>query len=398
MYSLPVRRLRLILKHVAPDSTLSLVEEMESAQLPRLYNLTMADGTKLLLSFAPSLAVRLLRQEATLISSEAILVYFIAGSDRRLLSEASANKLTEPLKTSVLQGLIPKLLKHSSNNKEMAYPYSIYEPVVGTTLSTVSTHLSIPERRAIDKQVGFAARALASLTSPSGTFGTVSQVIQDPFSARSSTSPGAQASNTWSEGFNTLLEAILRDGEDMAVLLPYEVIRAHFRRLSWHLNVITLPRLMILDMGSETNVLVERGSDGGISTSPTGVIKLTGLRTWAQGVFGDPLLADSFDDPSEGFMEGWRDGGEQVIEHEDNAVVRLLLYRCYRAVVTIVTEYYRPKGDSSRRELAGRRKLTSVLAELERVDIEVGEALKRARDFPEEAANSKRQKVEGEDF
>jgi hypothetical protein len=100
------------------------------------------------------------------------------------------------------------------------------------------------------------------------------------------------------------------------------------------------------------------------------------------------------EEPSEGFLEGWRESGEDVIEDGENAEVRLLLYRCYRAVVSIVTEYYRPQGDSSRRELEGRRKLTSALAELEKIDVVVNDALKRARSLSSEAESSKRQKVE----
>jgi hypothetical protein len=398
MYSLPVRRLKEILGHVVPHATLGPVEELPSTQLPRLYTLNMSDDRKLLLSFAPSLAIRLLRQEATILSSEATLVYFIAGSDRQTESrEPTQGQIEAPQIAGVLSGLVPKLLKHSSNNREMAYPYSIFEPTAGAPLSTLSIYLNLPERRLVDKQVGSMVRCLASLTSPSGTFGTVSRVLPDPFIPGSPTASETKGTKTWSETFNSLLEGILRDGEDMAVLLPYEVVRAHYQRLSWRLDAITLPRLVILDAGSETNVMIERGSEEGTSMVSTEGVRLTGLRNWSQGVFGDPLICSTFEDPSEGFMQGWREGGEDIIEDSDNAEVRLLLYRCYRAVMSIVTEYYRPQGDSSRRELEGRRKLTSALAELEKVDVAVNDALKRARSLSTEAESSKRQKVEEND-
>jgi hypothetical protein len=113
-------------------------------------------------------------------------------------------------------------------------------------------------------------------------------------------------------------------------------------------------------------------------------------------VFGDPLLSNAFDDPGEGFLEGWRECGDDIIEDGENAEVRVLLYRCFRAVVSIVTEYYRPQGDSSRRELEGRRRLTSALAELEKIDIAASDALKRQRSTSKESESSKRQKVEEE--
>jgi hypothetical protein len=400
MYSLPVRRLKEILSHVVPDTTLGPVEQLQNTQLPRIYSLSMSDDRKLLLSFAPSLAVRLLRQEATILSSEATLVHFIAGSDQQDDMEASSESeidTTEASPSSNLKYLVPKILKHSANNREMAYPYSIFESIPGAPLSTLSIYLSLPERRLVDKQVGTMARALARLTSPSGTFGTVSRVLPSPFTPSTPTAPvGAK---TWSEAFNVLLEGILRDGEDMAVLLPYEVVRAHYQRLSQHLDAVTLPRLVVLDSGSNTNVMVERKSDDGYYIAHVEGVKVTGLRTWSNGVFGDPLISDCFDEPSEGFLEGWREGGDgedSIIEDEENAEIRLLLYRCYRAVVGIVTEYYRPQGDSSRRELEGRRKLTNALAELEKVDIAVSDALKRERSLSIEAENSKRIKLESE--
>jgi hypothetical protein len=369
MYSLPVRRLKDILSHLVPDATLDTFEQLPSTQLPRLYNLSMSDGKKLLLSFSPSLAVRLLRHEATMMSSEATLVYFIAGTDRQEEAGGPSRGQAEPPPRLTEQlELVPKLLKHSSNNKEMAYPYSIFEPTDGAPLSTLSIYLTLPERRLVDKQIGSMARGLASLTSPSGTFGTASQVLPDPFTPGSSTAAEkTKGPKTWSEAFNLILEGILRDGEDMAVLLPYEVVRAHHQRFAWRLDAVKIPRLVVLDAGTETNVMVERGSDNRTANVPNSDPKLTGLRNWGRGVFGDPLISSCFEDPSEGFFAGWRGGGEEVVEDAENAKVRLLLYQCYRAIVSIVTEYYRPHVDSSRKELEGRRKLTSALAELDKV-------------------------------
>jgi hypothetical protein len=396
MYSLPVRRLKEILSHVVPDATLGLVEEEQSPQLPRLYILSMSDGRKLILSFAPSLAVRLLRHEATMLSSEAILADFVAGTGRRTGTlEFPRGQAESPLPSTEVVGLVPKLLKHSSNNREMAYPYSIFEMTAGSTLSSLSVYLSLPERRFVDRQIGSMARGLASLMSPHGTFGRVNRVLPDPFTAMSPIAGGnIRGSETWSVAFNLLLEGVLRDGEDMAVLLPYEVIRAHYQRLSWRLDAVTLPRLVIIDAGSETNVMIVRGLEERASMVQTETSKVTGLRSWSQGIFGDPLVSDCFENPSEGFWEGWRAGGEDIIEDQDNAQVRLLLYQCYRATVSIVTEYYRPQGDSSRRELEGRRKLTKALAELDKVDTRISEILKRARSLSADDESSKRQKLE----
>jgi hypothetical protein len=140
-------------------------------------------------------------------------------------------------------------------------------------------------------------------------------------------------------------------------------------------------------------------------------LRLCGLRDWSSCVFGDPLLATVFSGaqqqhepgrPSAAFLEGFNNGGKTTTtaaaaaaddnDHappplptrdrppfffpldksvvEDNngtAWVRLLLYQAYHAVVRIVSEFYRPRQDSSARELEARRTLNEVLARLAEV-------------------------------
>jgi hypothetical protein len=152
----------------------------------------------------------------------------------------------------------------------------------------------------------------------------------------------------------------------------------HMSRLSWRLSAVTIPRLLVVNAGDETNLMIQRDGEG--SSSGIESIKITGLRDWSQGVFGDPLLCICFEDPSEGFLEGWRqDGTDDIIEDLEGGKSRLLLYNCYRAVVLIVTQYYRRQTDSSRQELDGRKKLTAALVELEKVDIGPGDVSKRGR-------------------
>lgn len=402
MYPLPIRRLKDILGHIVPGMTLTTVEEIPSTRLPRLYYLNLSDGEQLLLSFAPTLAVRLLRHEQTLLSSEATLIHFLSCMLRSDLNEESAlssRSITgsQGSRVTDLSQLVPIMVKHSSNPREMGYPYTLFEPGEGEPLSELSIYLSRPEQRLIDKQIGTLVRDLALITSPSGNFGTVSRVCNDPSApAATESSRNPRGSTDWNGAFMSLVEGILRDGEDMSVLLPYEVIRRNFDRLSWRLSAITIPRLFVIDAGEPSNVLIQRDPEGASPSSIDGP-RVKGLRDWSQGIFGDPLLSSCFEDSSEGFLEGWRlDGTEDIIEDEEGRATRLLLYRCYRAIVNIVTEYYRPQADSSRRELEGRRKLTNVLAELEKVDVEQLDFVKRARSPSGSGGEgaSKRQKQE----
>jgi hypothetical protein len=401
MYTLPIRRLRDILGHVVPGVTLTSVEEIPSTRLPRLYYLNLSDGEQLLLSFAPSLAVKLLRHEQTLLSSEATLIQFLSCLIRPSLEESPSSPASitglQPSRVTDLSQLVPIMVKHSSNPREMGYPYTLFEPGVGEPLSDLSIYLSRPEHRLIDKQIGSFVRDLALMTSPSGNFGTVSRVCNDPPTpAATASSSAPRGFPDWTGAFMSLVEGILRDGEDMSVLLPYEIIRKHFDRLSWRLSAVTIPRLLIIDAGEPSNVLVQRDPEGASPPAADGP-RVTGLRDWSQGIFGDPLLSSCFENSSEGFLEGWRLGGtEDIIEDEEGGATRLLLYRCYWAIVNIVTEYYRPQPDSSRRELEGRRKLTNVLAELEKVDVEQFDFVKRGRSGSGSGGEgaSKRQKLE----
>jgi hypothetical protein len=123
----------------------------------------------------------------------------------------------------------------------------------------------------------------------------------------------------------------------------------------------------------DTNIKEEYMITDETSQNP---IEVTGLRQWSNCVFGDPLLATIFSKrprPTDDFWRGFDKPlpGEttaSIIEDRDNAHIRMLLYECYHAVVTLVGEYYRPQTDSSRRELAARKHLGNVLARLEELD------------------------------
>jgi len=407
MYALPIRRVRDVLGQLVPSASLESVHEIPSTRLARLYTLNLSGPRQLLLSFSPSLAVRLLRHEQTLLLSEAALVYFL--NDLASSAAIPSSSLEQAGEDPSLAWLIPRMLRHSSNTREIGYPYTIFEHPIGSPLSSQSIYLTLPERRHIDGQIGKLVRELALITSPSRTFGAALRVYGDPFtqtagqaplSSSSASDAGGRGSATWTSAFNSSVEGILRDGEDMSVLLPYDVIRRHFSRLSWRLEAVITPRLVVLDVGCETNVMIERRLEDG-PLPPQDSVKITGLRDWSQGIFGDPLMAGCFEDPSEAFLAAWSAGyDESLIEGQDGAETRMLLYRCYRALVDVVTEYYRPRPDSSRKELDARRRLTAVLTDLEKADLEQSETPKRSRRSSvagEDMIVTKKIKMENED-
>ena len=137
----------------------------------------------------------------------------------------------------------------------------------------------------------------------------------------------------------------------------------------------------------------QKGADATQQPRQQQQLKLAGLRDWSSCVFGDPLLATVFSDPllqdqqkqpSAAFLQGFNDEtpgdspssparrlpfplNRDIIQDMDTAWIRLLLYQVYHAVARIVREFYRPRPDSSVRELEARRSLNEVLAKLAEV-------------------------------
>lgn len=206
--------------------------------------------------------------------------------------------------------------------------YNIVSMPPGRPLSMLPGTRSPAERASVAYQVGNLCRHLASFTSPSGRFGPALGVLSPPSSGPSFTSGGSAG---WATAYQALLEGALRDGEDMAVTLPYSAIRTHFARLAPLLDGVAEARLVIVDAGAESNVLVVRDGesegeeedsdddgepDGGWehvnaepdeATAATGTddgtaagkgsgrsITVTGLLDWSSAVFGDPLFGVAF--------------------------------------------------------------------------------------------------------
>jgi hypothetical protein len=65
----------------------------------------------------------------------------------------------------------------------------------------------------------------------------------------------------WSGAFLSLLESVLRDAEDVAVMLEYEKVRRHASRFKPILDEVTFPCLVILDAGEYFNTRIASSDD-----------------------------------------------------------------------------------------------------------------------------------------
>lgn len=349
--------------------------------LPSGHDTAYGTHDMLVLVLAPHSMLRLLRSEQWIVKSEAVVIkwirgvlmvggparatktehgngagctacsvardrHYVPGSDESLLRDAD------------LLRLLPALIDHSQSTKQLGSAYNILSHLSGLSLSSLSKHLSISERRHVDFQAGRLLRRLSHLRSPSGKFGpAISVLYPTPIAGSraggSMETPGGM--DSWSLAFHAILEGILRDAEDMAVTIPYQTIRRQFRRFGCYLDAVVAPRLVILDAAQDSNIMVERvhpehddtrmkttvmlqglledSDDSELDEAESQrqthenamCIRVTGLRNWSNCIFADPLMAMIFSDkPSLDFLHGFsgrlprrsKDGGH-VDEDED---------------------------------------------------------------------------------
>ncbi|KAJ4317956.1 hypothetical protein N0V84_007097 [Fusarium piperis] len=433
----PERSVLSLLNGISPRLSVQELEVVPSARLQRLYNVKVTEGPSLLLALPPPTVMRLLRSEKSSIGSEAAVLKWLSAVARekkttpapsRTTGDSSSSERT----TNSLSSYLPILVRHESTGGGLAVEYNLSRPSRGVAVSSLSKPLTHCERRIVDFQVGQLLRRISTQVSPTRRFGIAADVlsvppsvVHDPARRLEGGLHESRGAESWRVAFHNLMEAILRDGEDLTIMLNYNTIRRHFYRFEHLLDAVTEPRLVVLDAGEDSNTLVIRPGDGangsqaklisvrktsgspvrgerrseddgqaesddederGEYTTSKGQVEVTGLRQWSNCIFGDPLIASVFSKrprPSQDFWRGFDKplpGDERaptLIEDTPNAHIRLLLYECYHAVVSLVGEFYRPQNDGGKRELAARKHLGGVLALLEELDDSGGQRRRR---------------------
>ncbi|OHF04359.1 hypothetical protein CORC01_00211 [Colletotrichum orchidophilum] len=428
---------------------------MPSVHCQRVYGVKISNGASLVLVIPPPPMVKLLRSERASVISEAAVLRWLAGKtvEPPLLHE----KITEPedllestspiasvtseatnyadAAVQELRAFIPVLISHTAGSNELDLEYNLVKPTLGTPISELNPPLSSSERRTVDFQTGQLFRELCKQVSPTGRFGPAFAVLPTfaPTPAKDPTKPArrdvtgrlieSRGVHSWTTAFHSMLEAVLRDGEDMQVMLGYSTIRQQFKRFEYMLDGIKTPRLVAVDVGKDVNTLVLRkrdrgdsaclvhgrpmgrlqdrnrhGSDAGSEVDDEHDIRsnsgdsttlalhrdhgiiMAGMKDWSNFVFGDPLFALNLGrEPSSDFLGGFNGDlnnrhtimsmfSSDLIEDKERAHVRLLLYDCYHTVTHIARTYFRPQKDINGRELEARKRLNTILAQLDALD------------------------------
>ncbi|EAU35078.1 conserved hypothetical protein [Aspergillus terreus NIH2624] len=219
----------------------------------------LSNGHQLLLKSPPRPTTPLLRHEQSLLRTEITVIALLRQSG---------------------VPFIPAILHHERHTNLSDSAVLIRPHVAGRTRQEMEDQLSDQDRDVIDRQLGALAWKIGQHTSRS--FGTFHQVER------------GRGKSSWKEAFLSLVEGTLRDAEDAFVNLPYAEIRSHIHRLSPALEEITLPQLVLVDLGCPSQVILNP-EDKAIS----------GLVDFSYAVWGDVYMAQIFDEASAAVLEGY---------------------------------------------------------------------------------------------
>ncbi|KAI1338080.1 hypothetical protein F5Y15DRAFT_130611 [Xylariaceae sp. FL0016] len=416
--------IRALVQDAIPSIPVDSISSLPTERLRTVFRIRLCDGRSLNLNMAP-ISQRMLRFEQALVISEACLLTWLNEAVLRrpkvsiepdipiLIKAGSQSKPLEQTDLScrdVAVQFLPSLITYSSNPSALGIAFSLLLPTAGVPLSRLSKYLETEQQTTIDFQKGRMLRYFAEFSSPNNTFGPASGVLGqmlafDEFGGeiKHSTNNTGGLKN-WREAFHTLLEGVLRDGEDVAVTMSYELVRKQFSRLGYLLDAVQVSRLVVIDAGDDGNILVSTSSNPIVqrgsrqvmlsnqSSSRTPDITVEGLCDWSNAIFGDPLFATVFShNPSSSFLCGFGHPDSMqplwpgasisdidIVEDCQHAHIRLLLYECYHATVIIVQQFYRPGTGGFDKEIAARRRLMVALAKLERFDDTTGKRTSKA--------------------
>lgn len=227
--------------------------------LYRTYRLSTSKGFFYILRARPSHNVRVLRHEEDHLENGA----------RALQLLSSRPDLVST-----------RFIEYQATTTRIGSSYLISGPFSGSIFAHVEPSLSRQALADIDKSLGLYVRRLSSIYGPA--FGSLNQA------------QGYPGSQSWARAFATMLETVLRDGEDALINLPYEGMRDLVRRHRASLDKITQPRLVLLELSADENVVVD-----------TRNCRVTGLLDYSTAFWGDPFMSDCFYRPTASFAEGF---------------------------------------------------------------------------------------------
>ncbi|WPG97964.1 Hypothetical protein R9X50_00074700 [Acrodontium crateriforme] len=312
--NLPCSQDQLAIERIVTSAlqTRSVIVERIQGYLYRTHRLRTQNGFFYILKSRPSRPVRLLHHEEDGLQIEASVLHALS------------------CRSDIL---IPRLIDYPNAKVQRGSLHLVSGPFVGSILSDVEHSLSSIATARIEHSLGDYVHKLSTIPGPS--FGAVH--------------PGknTNSSQTWGRTFAGMLESVMRDGEDVLINLPYHNIRDLARKHLASLDKITEPRLVIVDLTGNKNVVVDVES-----------CKVTGLIDYSSAIWGDPFMSNAFCRPSSSFVEGFG----RFSSSDADQLIRQYLYMLYHSLLAIVRHFYRPSECND--ELEARRALTTAMRRL----------------------------------
>lgn len=291
-------------------------EECDEGWFNAVHRLELDDGTRCILKIAPPPAVRVLRYEHDLITTEVRAL--------RLVREVT--------------GLpVPGVLAWDDSRRLVPSPWFVMEHCPGQLLSTLRPTLDPDAQQAIDAQL---ARHLASMHSiTAGAFGR-----PDPMAPHDS---------LWSVAFARLVDDVLADATDAGVQLPVSTtdITDLVASQTAALDMVTEPHLVHWDLW-DLNVFVDSVT-----------LDVVGLIDFERALWADPLMEAQFTNKRS--HDPIFDAYGQRLLDQPHAVTRRRLYDLYLYLVMTVECAYRNYPTKDIESLA-RPMLAAVIGELSR--------------------------------
>lgn len=426
------RNVHRALQVVAPELDVERVEKLPTARIQTLYNISLTDGRSMVLTGPPEAdSKQALRSEERALTVEAAAVAWLASlpsQDSQPSQQGNhivyggcqpgrdiVNYTGDSVNVSYVSQFIPKLYKFSPKKEEPPIKaLALWEPTQGMTIAQLGRQLTEPERNSVDFQTGQLFRRLACHISPTGNFGPISHILR----MRSSMpvfhamgillpSPGEDppsdiGRDSWSACFKGYMEEVASDLGDFYIQMRFDVLMKHYHRFKHLLDKVEVSRLVAIQGANDSNVMVsipgetdlpatggwvvKKSQSSGISrrfntkgeaSIKNREIQVTGLRDWSFFCFGDPLMAYVFQDgASPDFIKGTKTRfsdtdplqNKPLVEDEEHAPVRLLIYKAWHAACGVARQYRRVRDQDTDWEMVWRHRFIDALEALDNFD------------------------------
>mgnify|MGYP005988848069 CR=1 FL=1 len=381
--------IRAVIARALPGLHIKSIEEIPSGRIHVVYRVTDYGNSAVFVSFAPRRLAWMFREDNDAVHAEASLVQWINNDSQQLpqVYEIQSddlipveNDLTLPNDSSCIRSFVPRLLEHRLMRLASHTPYNLFTSPPGQALSSLPRSLTSMEYKSFQFQVGQLIRRISLLRSPTGRFGYAQHIVPPVPSETNWIRHNAMVNTTgtsyprWSDAFSAMFLNLTYDAENLGINFSRQRCESTVARFKSFLDAVDEPRLLLLDAGSALNTLVQTTP----STSEAG-IKVTGLREWSCGVFGDPLFTAAFTDGTNpDLWDGYytslgpdavnADYSGSPIVDRNHVFIRLLLYQIYHGLVTVVKAFVTRHPDSFDIQMQGRKKMMSSIRKLDEFD------------------------------